>query len=343
MNVLIYALGGGRGHVQRQLALATRLVKLGAERVTLITSSEWCSLGTAFYKSRQTEIGGVSRSQLTGVELISIPKAWSANDLTQFLITLVYRNSWDWLVVDVFPRGILGELEGVLSGGKPGFKTAIVQRIFNENYLNFLNDYCTWPVYDVSFVPGEKSGLNGLSEISIRTNPWIIRSFDEMNASNSADGLIEYGFGKSRKLLLVATGTSEEFSFWRNLYAFISGHPLLANWHIDFTGSPSDGFHSASWPLIDRLPIYELVIGAGGYNLVYECRLLSIPLIAWPLKRKYDDQAARVRMNNIPRVHSKMELVESMLEFNNLNNNNSILNPYDNGADAAADFLFHQY
>lgn len=341
MKVLIYALGGGRGHVQRQLALGSRLVKLGAERVTLLSSSEWCSRGNEFFKNYQLEDDDVIRNQIAGVEVIVIPSTWSANDLTQFLIKLIFRHIWDWFVVDVFPRGILGELEGVLSGGKHRFKTAIVQRIFNTSYLRFLNDYCTWPVYDVSFVPGENSGLNRLSKISIHTHPWIFRSFDELVSPQPFKDLSKSDTGRSKRLLLVASGTFEESGFWRNLYTYMSGAPLLADWQIDFAGSQTDDFHSGSWPLMDRIPMYDLVVGGGGYNLVHECRLLKIPLVTWPLKRKYDDQNARVTQHNIPKVNSRTGLVDFICKFDDFRKD-SVETAYENGADTAAEFLLNQ-
>ena len=37
-----------------------------------------------------------------------------------------------------------------------------------------------------------------------------------------------------------------------------------------------------------------MVVGGGGYNTVYECAALGVPLVAFALPRRYDRQARRI-------------------------------------------------
>ncbi len=48
------------------------------------------------------------------------------------------------------------------------------------------------------------------------------------------------------------------------------------------------------YPAIECLWLADVVIGGGGYNTVFECNALNIPLVALPHKRLYDCQYTRI-------------------------------------------------
>ena len=51
------------------------------------------------------------------------------------------------------------------------------------------------------------------------------------------------------------------------------------------------------WPLLVALPGADLLIGAGGYNTVYESRAIGVPLLAKGQSRLYDRQKRRLFYN----------------------------------------------
>ena len=44
---------------------------------------------------------------------------------------------------------------------------------------------------------------------------------------------------------------------------------------------------------MEVMQLADIIIGGAGYNTVYECAALNIPLITFPLRRQYDRQAQR--------------------------------------------------
>jgi hypothetical protein len=132
---LIYALGGGWGHLQRALSLA-RI----AGPIRILTNSRYAEVGHA----------------------LACPKGG--------LINL--------LLVDTFPRGLLGELVNVLP--KLTIPKILIHRDLNPRYVAQTNlRQFVLDNYDLVLVAGEPETAPFADlPIARQTAPWLIRSFD---------------------------------------------------------------------------------------------------------------------------------------------------------------------
>ena len=50
-----------------------------------------------------------------------------------------------------------------------------------------------------------------------------------------------------------------------------------------------------AWPLLQLMQGIEVLVGAGGYNIVHESRATGTPLLALPKVRLYDNQLKRLK------------------------------------------------
>ncbi|MCC6526075.1 MAG: hypothetical protein IT373_25735 [Polyangiaceae bacterium] len=90
--MLVYALGGGRGHAVRGSVLAAALRRCGAEARVLVPSS------------------AVEVPALLGVPCVPCPRPRDAAALRRFVLDTCERHAVHVLLVDTFPEGLLGEL-----------------------------------------------------------------------------------------------------------------------------------------------------------------------------------------------------------------------------------------
>ena len=64
------------------------------------------------------------------------------------------------------------------------------------------------------------------------------------------------------------------------------------------------------YPALECLWLANVLIGSGGYNTVFECALLDLPLIAIPHQRQYDCQESRIiRQDKCWLARNKFEAV----------------------------------
>jgi UDP:flavonoid glycosyltransferase YjiC (YdhE family) len=68
------------------------------------------------------------------------------------------------------------------------------------------------------------------------------------------------------------------------------------------------------WPLLELLGGVDLVVGAGGYNTVHECRATKRPLLAFAQPRMYDRQQRRLQTDEqVSDVEDLLRRVELQL------------------------------
>ena len=66
---------------------------------------------------------------------------------------------------------------------------------------------------------------------------------------------------------------------------------------------------------MERFAHSAAVIGGGGYNTVYECQALGVPLIARAWPRKYDRQRLRLERTGAILVDTPAEAVSAARRF----------------------------
>jgi UDP:flavonoid glycosyltransferase YjiC (YdhE family) len=69
------------------------------------------------------------------------------------------------------------------------------------------------------------------------------------------------------------------------------------------------------FPGIECLRGADVVVGGAGYNTVYECAALGIPLLAFALKRLYDRQERRIKATSygIKDIEILIATIQSLL------------------------------
>jgi hypothetical protein len=150
---LIYALGGGWGHLTRAAALA----RAASSRypVRILTNSPYAA-------------------QVPGLDVVVVESPESA-------VAQIERSKPAALIVDTFPRGITGELAAIL----PSLKAArvLVHRDLNPRYVSAfsLPDFVA-SNYDLVLIPGAGEGSEFPGQV---TAPWLVRSSDELRTANA--------------------------------------------------------------------------------------------------------------------------------------------------------------
>jgi len=259
---LIYALGGGLGHLTRACALA--LAALPDTCVRILTNSPY-----AAWVQRAAPELDISADQ----------------GPSEILREIAFRPA-DCLIVDTFPRGLVGELASVL----PTFRglKVFVQRDLNPQYVrNYNLNTFVANTYDLVLSPGDANPDSlGPFLQTVNTAPWLARSVHELPSRHTARRLLDLHEDKPC-ILVCAAGNPEEQAWYREVASQLE---RASQCDIRWLG-PGSTF--SYWPAMDLYPAVDVVIGGAGYNTVYECVACAIPLVAKAWSRKYDRQYLR--------------------------------------------------
>ncbi|MGF1525000.1 MAG: hypothetical protein ACFBSF_21955 [Leptolyngbyaceae cyanobacterium] len=278
---LIYALGGGWGHLNRAIALAR--VAVAHADIHILTNSLY-----------QHKVGPLQER----IYLHSIDFAASLVDACEQAQQAILQTSWDCVIVDTFPRGLGGELVAMLP--RITCPKILIHRDLRPAYIH---QKAIVPLvaehYSLILVPGEQ-GATWLTNLpqTVRTPPWLIRSDTELPDLRIVYSWLNLTLSDYRPIVVVlAGGRSEEQSWYGLVTQALAKHfPALRVRCI----APSRPEHCPQELLVDHYPAIEclmaahFVVGSGGYNTVSECRALSVPLIARPFSRLYDRQLMRL-------------------------------------------------
>jgi len=218
------------------------------------------------------------------------------------------------LIVDTFPRGLVGELVDVLSSFA-GPKV-LVQRDVNPDYAAAfqLNTFVA-ETYDLVLVPGERTddGLGPFPQ-SATTAPWLVRSQEELRSRDSARDLLRLDSEKPCAIVCAA-GNSDELEW----YGAVTAHLLTANAcdvrciaPVCPASCPTRCWINY-WPAIDLYAAADVVIGSAGYNTIHECLACGVPLVARPWPRKYDRQNLRATRAAVVQVETPEQAVKAAL------------------------------
>ena len=278
MRWLVYALGGGLGHLTRGLALARAAGRQGI-RVTLLTNSPFASALPVRDELHRDD------------HLIIIPAESDLQDAKRQVRDVIRNSTAQLLIVDTFPRGLGGELADLL----PTLSTpsALIHRDLNPRYVESFELSRSAAMYDLLLSPGETGPLK-----SARTHctlPWLIRDADELLAIGSARRQLGLRDHDARPVALISgcgrAAEIQELAGWASWLA----RELEDRVHIRFCSPASSSSADLNiWPLLPLLTGVDILIGAGGYNTVNEARVTGTPLVALARPRMYDRQLVRL-------------------------------------------------
>lgn len=261
--MLIYALGGGWGHLTRAGALA----RAAQERVRILTNSP--------YAMR------VSKA-MPELDLIALDPSLDTAQTRLRAIREVEAADYGCLIVDTFPRGLGGELAGLLPA-LPVTKV-LIHRDLNPRYIAEASLRAfVQSTYDLILIPGEGEA-NGFADFpaTVVTRPWLIRDPQPRG-------------GGKRRILVCASGEARELAWYGAVVGYL--HAAVEVRCVAPTcppGCPPECWIE-QWPAADLYQDADVVVGGAGYNTIHECGAWQIPLIARPWARKYDRQWLRAR------------------------------------------------
>lgn len=285
---LIYALGGGFGHLTRACALAR--AAFPDTQVRILTNSQYAS----HVASAAPEVNMMAAQEFES--------ALSAADC---------------LIVDTFPRGLAGELVNIL----PTFSglKVFVRRDLNPDYVAKYNvDAFVGRSYDLALIAGDASGPHHTrQQPGVMTAPWLIRSTRELPDRERARQLL--GLGYERPCVLVcAAGNVEELGWYGATVAGLLEYAQRCEVRCVSPSRP-DGcppeFWIQYWPAMDLYSAAAVLIGGAGYNTVYESLACGIPLVARPWPRKYDRQSLRAGRGAARIVDTPQQAISAAMDL----------------------------
>jgi len=259
---LIYALGGGWGHLTRAVALAQ------AASARILTNSP--------YAARV-------RRAMPELDLILLDPDLPIDQARIEIVEKIRAAEPACLIVDTFPRGLGGELASTLHSLAP--KKVLVHRDLNPHYVAtaHLEDFVR-SHYDLILIPGEdEAGAFADLPAAAVTAPWLVQS--QPKPSIHTD------------ILICAAGPMEELEWYGAVAAELQARSksiVRCVAPICPPGCPADCWIDY-WPAADLLATADVVIGGAGYNTIHECLANNVPLIARPWPRAYDRQWLRAR------------------------------------------------
>jgi hypothetical protein len=279
-------LGGGHGHVLRGLALLTRLGE-----GTLLGPARLAPWAEAF-----------------GVAYASPPEPLERESLTAFLGSL---GAPDLFLVDVFPRGLLGELEDLK--GRAGASWLVTRRVRPAFYLHPPVRAALEAFERVIWTEDPPPGLEGLGVVSrpgesnadrraVRLPPLLLAPPPLTRAAARA----RLGVGDHEPLVLALGAGArvtqarlhrllvEQAARLRARLVFVSDE-LEAEPQDSARGTQGAPILTQAFPTAPLLPAADVVVSAGGYHAFHEVRAAAVPAVFLPQWRRYDDQWARVR------------------------------------------------
>ena len=278
---LIYAMGGGFGHLTRAASLA-RAARFPGRQITILTNSPYA---------------GQVRQAMPDLNLAAIDPALEIAAARREVVRYIELAGADCLVVDTFPRGLVGELVEVLAAFH-GLKV-LVHRDLNPQYgVAFEVEAFMAARYDLVLIPGDAAVKTTETPSMLRTEPWLIRCPHELLPRESARVLLRIR-GDRPCIIVCASGNREELAWYGAATRVLIESHATCDVRCVATacppGCPAENWLSY-WPAMDLYSAVDVVVGSAGYNTVYECIALHLPLIARPWPRKYDRQALRLAL-----------------------------------------------
>jgi hypothetical protein len=267
---LIYAVGGGWGHLARSAALAC--AASAERRIRILTNSPYAAQ---------------VHNAMPALDLVALDPALSAADTRLETVRHIRAASPACLIVDTFPRGLGGELAEVLPSLAPC--KVLVHRDLHPRYVAEAGlPAFVESSYDLILIPGEGEG-RAFADLpaAATTAPWLIRSPSELQPRQP---------GAPPCIMVCASGRDEELAWYGAVVAqlLVKGVAVRCIAASCPPGCPRE-YWIAHWPAADLYAQSDVVVGGAGYNTIHECLAYGVPLIARPWPRTYDRQWLRAQ------------------------------------------------
>ncbi|MBD0336781.1 MAG: hypothetical protein ICV62_14930 [Cyanobacteria bacterium Co-bin13] len=295
---LIYALGGGWGHLNRAIALGR--IAAAHSPVHILTNSPYAAqVGEELERWRQ-------QGKPVPTLLIfpaTLEKAALCRQVQAYLLSTTCR----CLIVDTFPRGLGGELADLLP--RLSCPKVLIHRDLSWDYVrsHHLPDFVARH-YDSIIIPGEGAVPLASLPLAHPTPPWLIygtadlaEAFQSQVSSpdQGPEGCLSSNpfTGKRPLILVCAAGNAAEQAFFGTLtHQLQQAFPHTSLRCLSASCPPGcpPALWLQAWPGLPWVAQATVVVGGGGYNTVYECAALKKPLIAFAWPRLYDCQARRL-------------------------------------------------
>jgi len=297
---LVYALGGGFGHLTRACALAR--AARPDWRVQILTNSPY---------SRCV------RDALPEIEIIALDPAMGIDEARVEVGRQIDASGARCLIVDTFPRGLAGELVDVVA--RFDGATVLVQRDLNPEYsAAFDLQAFVSRSYDLVLNPGDGS-VDGRD-----TTPWLVRSRHELLTRGGARERLGL-YDKKPCVLVCAAGNPDELEWYGSVARLLDGSSRC-DVRCIAPARPQlcpKACWVSYWPAMDLYAAADVVVGCAGYNTIYECLACGVPLVARPWPRKYDRQSLRAHRaasrGSVVVIESPDEAVAAVIEALALN------------------------
>jgi len=203
------------------------------------------------------------------------------------------------LLVDVFPRGLLGELGAALAPGAPTawlvarrvqpdyYLQPQVRRMIEERYARLL--WCE----------GADARLRVLNVRQQDVAPVLIRSPSQLLSRGAARSRLGVA-PRAPLVLAVGTGPVDRQADLLRLLLKVRARlwpqtPFeLRVLSTELAARMEDGWQVLSvFPALPLLPAADLLVLAAGYHAVHEAHIAGVPAVFVPQPRRYDDQFGR--------------------------------------------------
>ncbi|AFY30983.1 glycosyltransferase [Calothrix sp. PCC 7507] len=283
---LIYALGSGWGHLTRALSLgriaATQrmVTERSRSKVKIITNSPYAQ-------------------QIDNENCLvhSIPQDVGFSATCLQVQAILRETECDRLIIDTFPRGLGGELADILPELRH-IPRILIHRDINPRYItakqlrSFVREN-----FDMVIVPGEGKDLPLCDLPNVQhTAPWLIRNAWELSDRITMRSHILKVDQSIKTILICAGGNISELPLFGQLALQLHQNFPECAVRILAATCPQ-ACPEALWishhPGIECFAAADIVIGGAGYNTVYECAAVGVPLVALAFPRLYDRQKKR--------------------------------------------------
>ncbi len=323
---MIYALGGGLGHLMRAVALA-RVARASGCCIRVLTNSPFAA--------------SLPLEQDLGDEgaLIGIDPTLDRHAVAALVRTILEPCDFDVLIVDTFPRGLGGELAPLLDD--LDCPKVLVHRDLDPAYVRWAGLEAVASQFDLLILPGEHAPLGDLPH-AIRTAPWLLRDRDELFDRIAARHRLDVHCEDRSVIVVVGCGRLDEIETARLLSARLDNH-LRGAAMVRFASVKSQDESGRNpgaliWPLLEVMEGIDVLVGSGGYNTVHEARATATPLVALARPRKYDRQA--VRLSRAECAGDEAEVIDRVEEhLARRSVTDRVIPPYVNGVHAAVELI----
>ncbi|MBD2362057.1 UDP-N-acetylglucosamine--LPS N-acetylglucosamine transferase [Anabaena minutissima FACHB-250] len=321
---LIYALGGGWGHITRALSLGR--IAANQRKVKIMTNSPYAKQ----ISDERCLLHWIPDSANFAATCLQVQE-------------ILLNTEYDCLIVDTFPRGLGGELANILPQLQ-AIPRILIHRDINPRYVQVkdLRSFVT-NNFDAVIVPGEGTDLP-LSDLPgvIHTAPWLIRNAGELLAQKIVRSRILKVDDNRQIILVCAAGQASELPLFSQLTRRLNKAFPECAVRILSPHCPEDELKTlwiSHHPGIECLAAADVVVGGAGYNTVYECVAVGVPLVALALPRLYDRQLKRAsKINQVQNIPDALFTVKKILDTVT----KSQLRPtYTNGAIAAVHHIMN--